>query len=694
MARQRVSLAPLMGVNSTRVSDRALNGTFMRGGYNVELRGGEWWSRQGEQVTTSVRFASTPWWWVQDINSDLTIAANPWWAVASNGEPLYAAAITESVTFTNGSATATSSTTRVQDQLITVAADPAQMYRAAAIAGTTLTLERPFEGTSGAKSCNFHDPLARNSAGAAVSWTTLRSQNLFGSAVVFEQLVSHTATALHAASPATTAGRIYLIITSNFSVPVAIDLTAYIAGSPVAPLRTWFYNTALAAPTLIGASAATSVLSGFGTIAEVYKGRLFIGPAADPNGSYGARTVWWSQVGDFLQWHTGIAGQTAAPNFKTFDGENNDVVDLKPMRDEMVVHRYVSQETCAATNSLAAPFSFRANIQGFGVGDLTYNSNRVIVANNVQYIWTGDGPAVFDGAVRLIAVEAHDALAALHMIRHPESVSHALHDTVNRRIYWFSVNATRQQSIAPTTAVVTNTANIAYNNNLTVFVYDYVNDTFWFEDRPMSIGGGMSSRGEATYGPVLQASRLDGTMVKLTSSTPQVGDASHLTPTTSGDNVAVNWRVTTPWLSLGSAEMKQLQRLEVIARAPGTGEHRFDRFSDVGSGASGTSWLRCQVYCDMNELTARADVGVAYDPSSSQADSQGGFYQAAPLLLEYTPRAHGREFKLVFSNVLTSAASAATYKQHPVRISDIQCEFEQMQSTQARTNLNAASISE
>lgn len=708
-ARRRIGLAPLLGANGTRVADRVLGGTYMRGGYNVELRDGEWWTRPGETRLdgNSVRFGSVPWWWVFDVNRDLTVIANAWWALAitSTGsvEELYAPDVTENVDLTEDSATAASTTLRTVGQLVLVGSgDTNEVYRVTAASGTgpySITLERPYEGSTGTKSCRFIDPLPRNTSGTATAYSLSSASDVQGSAVVFEQLVSHALNAIHAASPAVTAGNLLLVITSNHGVPVAIDLTAYLAGSPAAVKRTWFYNTALATPAQIGSDDYVDLIRARGLFAEVYKGRLFIAAASDPSGDFGSRTVWYSQPGDLLQWHTGISGQTAAPNFKTFDGEGNNIGEMKALQDELVIHRQDTQVVCSSTASLAQPFVFRENNQGIGVrtrGGLSF----VLVVEGQHFLWTPQGLASFDGrSVRLLAREALRDWMALRFVQNRDPILHAQHDTTRRRTYWWSGSTIRHQDALPAAATVTNLAGDQYQNYIACFVYEYDTGAFWFEDRPYSLGGGTATSTSETSGPVLHLSRPDGTIVKAASGAGDATgqDAAHLDPGDLSDNVTVNAQVETGWLDFGSVYQKQLLDIETVERSVQTSSavSAGGIFDSAGEGVSdGNWWLRCRVFVDFNRVTAAAGVGTVIDSTSARLTSVDGNNQAQTFNRSFTPRVHGRFFKLVFSNALTAAATTASYVQAPFRISDVYVEFKDRQSTRASADLSGASISE
>lgn len=707
MARQRVSLAPLLGVNSRRVSDRALQGTFMRGGYNVELRDGEWWTRMGEVSLGAkhVRLGSCPWWWVVRVNDALTVIANPWWALAldqTNGvNELYTAAVTENVAVTNGSANVTTTSTRTVDQLILMGAGATgEVYRVKSRVGTAAVLDRPYEGsTNAAKSCRFIDPLARNVAGTATAYTAaitnVGAYWIRGSCVVFEQLVSHTATDLYAASPTLTGGNLHLVITSNVGVPVAIDLSAYIAGSTVGVRRTWFYNTALgSAATQIGTDTISGNTYARGIYAEVYKGRLFIGAATDPNGKYGSRTIWYSQPGDLGRWHTGIAAQTAAPNFITFDGEGDEIADLKILQESLVVHRKDSQEVGNITGSSAQPFQFRSNNQGFGIG--YYGQvNSVVVANGAHYAWSRRGPVVFDGnTMSTIAEDARDALRSLFMADSALPILSAIHDPQRGRIYWYSYPSvtSRIPDALPAVSTISLKSGESVQDYVTCFVLDYLNGAWWFEHRPQICGGGSTTltvAGLAGDGPVF--SRLDGTLVAPVSSSSDGKDSDYLAPTTSGSRVPVYAQVETPWLDFGNLSAKKLTEVELTFRGLADGESVAEEFATF----TGTPWLRMRVYGDKNRNTALGDVGVVYDPTGTQITTKVDFAQSPTGLLTFTPRSRDlRQVKFVFSNGLTSAATTAGYSVLPFRISDIEVEYTQRESTIPLTTLTSASISE
>jgi len=689
---RRVPLGPLLGVSGQRTTDREM-GTIMRGGaYNVECMDGEWWTRKGEEKV-AVRYGSTIWRWIFDVDrdTDMTIICNEYYALlwsrsAQQVSPLYSATGSGSTTFTNNSTSASIATyTPVVGQLMLGGSSgfTDSVYRVTAVTGVgpwTITLERPYEGTTGSTTFRYIDMLARDTTGTQATHST--SGSFRGSAFIFEQLVTYAAAGVHTSSPAVTGGNRLLIITSNVGVPVAIDVDA-----TSAPKRLIFYNTALGTPSQIGSDTADDLLIPRGVWATVYKGRLWIAYATDPNGCCGARTVWYSQAGDCLKWHTGIQGQTAAPNFVTFSGVGNSINEIKTLQDSIVIHREDSQIVGNATGGTPA-FSFRENEQGIGTR-ARKPSNRVVVANGVHYIWTQRGPAVFDGnRVTLIAREVYRELMTRQFIGSNTGTGIVLHDPVYGRIYWYG--GTRPSAALPAAETITYTSGDQTQNYGTVFVFDYVNERYWFEDRPATYGGGFATL--ETSGAIpryLAASRMDGTIVAITNRT-KGKDASHLTPETSGSDVTVYAQVETPWLDFGSTNRKHLRAVETIERGPVSGA-KFEPISDV---SGGNWWLRCQVYVDYNGYADEADVGTVYASTSAQATTVGVDRQPPFFVRRFTPRAHGRQFKLVFSNALTSAATTASYKQAPFRIHDIVCDLTEHQGNEPKTELSESSISE
>lgn len=224
-------------------------------------------------------------------------------------------------------------------------------------------------------------------------------------------------------------------------------------------------------------------------------------------------------------------------------------------------------------------------------------------------------------------------------------------------------------------------------------MYDYLKDTSWFEDRPYSCGGGTATLYSANNIPRYVAlSRIDGTIVGISSQSASM-DASLLDPETPDSDVAVYAHVETPWLDFGSTDMKQLLAIETVERGARSGAIFEDLSGDATYGEDW--WLNCKVYRDYNGYTDETEFGTTYYGGQNPGETIGVDRQPAFFIRRFTPRAHGRQFKLVFSNVLTSAATAAaTIYQGPFRIHDIFVEFTTRQGKTPHTDAAGTSISE
>ena len=181
MAKQIERLAPLRGLNPTNVGEEAaLQGTFMRGGYNVEVVDAEWWVRHG-CGQASKNIGSIWWRWLISspiaekcflVSNNYVVQINQQVAepgvpdalgapIAPPDPPQFFADLaipylhnhTMDVTFTYGSVSAVvnsvSGGTQSVGQIFQiegVSGIPDQIYRIVAIPNAGLrTLDRPFE---------------------------------------------------------------------------------------------------------------------------------------------------------------------------------------------------------------------------------------------------------------------------------------------------------------------------------------------------------------------------------------------------------------------------------------------------------------------------------------------------------------------------------------------------------------------
>jgi hypothetical protein len=144
-------------------------------------------------------------------------------------------------------------------------------------------------------------------------------------------------------------------------------------------------------------------------------------------------------------------------------------------------------------------------------------------------------------------------------------------------------------------------------------------------------------------------------------------------------------------MDFGTLQTKQLLQVELVMRSISSSNHTWDKNTDL---SSGNYWINMKVYGDFDEGTALATIGRVYDSTDGQLTQRGENRQATLFVVTLTPRVSGRQFKLVFSNALTSAASAAGYIQVPFRISDIICTVVDRDGDSPLTELGGASISE
>lgn len=659
------------------------------GGLNVEPRDNEVWTRHGEEEILR-RIGSTQWTFIGTCNKK-NVIANAFWALelSSSNPPsgvthLYSVTATDTVDLAHMSTGGVCSThTPTVNELVLVGGGfTTEVYRVVAASGTSFELERPYEGETGNYSCRFVPQLARDSAGANASYYSASG----GSFVVFEQLVTHTAGDMHGTSPAVVGGRRYLIITSVFGTPVAIDL-----GVVTSVKRNWFYRTGLAA----GTETSVPSTNGYGYVAEVFAGRLFIGGAPDNNDRLNDRTIWYSKYGDFLQWHTGNKGLTASPNFVTFSGPNDDIAALRVLRGQLIVHRQLTQEIGSETGSAAQPITFRTNDQHLGL----YEQYKPLCVHTrgAHFIWTLRGPAVFDGSVSLIAPEAYRTLNACFANEAPKNIGVVVHDEQRGRIYWVLGDANddrpfRHQDATTPASEARYLSNISANGSYpaarTVFVHDYERNEFWFEDRTSIYGGGYIGEPTPTNDQGTYVSRYDGTIVKLR------GYLSGIDPGISGssEDHVVEAQADTPWIDLGAPTSKKLNKVEAVCRALHVSDDVDgvpDQISNVWSSPDDRLFLRLRVYGDYDEVTPIADVSDSFLVSKMLALGFTENRQLPQFRFEFTPDCSATVVKLRISNALTDAARAAGLKMAPFRLSEFIVHFGVKESDRARNAINA-----
>jgi len=441
---QSLRISGLQGLDGQRYSEEAQTLPQMKGGYNVELIDGEWWTRSGlrpfdNPVDPLVEgCADIPFWWaLSKATGNEIVLANPWWAVlyhTATGKyaPAYdAKEAAAAVTSTLGSTTVTYGGAERPMEGDLLFFDPGVENEGHEVR----VVLADATGSSPNFVCTVNKAVLEHAPGTALlvesiaPYSTVNALGGFlgeqavgvsvredgpitidtGGLTIFEQLVSYdTDTAddnetgggtAPFVNPEIFAGRAYAIITSNFEHPVAFALNH--SGDPTKPIgpliRGFFRNTAenpsvpietdIAVTTNLGQSA------GRGEYCGVVGNRLFIGRAPDDHGRWPDTTFWISRYGDFTRWHIGRQGGNGKGSFFTLDDFSNPLMGMAPMSNAMILHRNYSQDTATLTGGAATPVNVVKGLKGFGL----VSTRSLVPTNRGHYLWTQSGPAVFDG---------------------------------------------------------------------------------------------------------------------------------------------------------------------------------------------------------------------------------------------------------------------------------------------------------
>jgi hypothetical protein len=354
--KQVAHLGPFRGLNSTYGAEAAQeSGTWMRGGYNVEVIDGEWWVRHGV-APSSERLGSIPWRWSLQSRTDtidtLVLCADNYLLVISAGSVAnpgisgqtefdqfsipYDASANIDLAVVNGQVTATISATNTgaaaaRQVFIDASGSVERLYRIVALSGTTVTLDRPYEGTTGTlASLNCYASLFGAAGDAAAS------DPIVGGCCLFEQTVDYAG-----GTPGDLGWNHPDVGSSLTVVPyVVIHSKGGIAAVPLLTagdvITDFVRQTQIAAPTSVQVAAAR-------VAPVVYKGRLWV-CAPDPMSTSAEQTVWYSRPYDLMVWHTGIQALGGTPNFITFDDPSSPISGLCVEGEQLVAHRRDRQE--------------------------------------------------------------------------------------------------------------------------------------------------------------------------------------------------------------------------------------------------------------------------------------------------------------------------------------------------------------
>lgn len=697
--KQVAHMAPFMGLNTTYVSEEVgVQGTTMRGGYNVEVLDGEWWTRHGHAEISPV-LASVLWRWfvpgsaAQD-RGFLVSSSYVLWILSELARPgvsntpdfftqfdiPYPSAAVASCEVTLGTAgvrvNSVSTGTIAVGQLIKYQSGgsiPDRLYRVISIAAgppQLLTLDHPWEGgdvNTGAETLTFHDPVLP-SGGSGGSLDTDNE----GGVVLFEQTAAHAANALGYTHPVINVGMYLLMSTSAGTAAVA-------AGGNIQPVvKDFVRETQLAAPPLVPLHRLRP---------GNFKDRAFF-LGADQ------RTVWYSRPLDFMQWHTGLQNLGGTPNYLTLVDPTDPVSGFLPLGDTMVVHRRSSQDI----------------LQTYGVGFKPTHSHAAIgfwPPSQMQLYplghigWTRYGPAAFTQQGMSVVLPQLERMLVPWIMAQAGNLHlrGVIHDENRRRIYFllgyeqsktYQVNQMREgdkriirhqraDELNPQVQYFTPGGPTWYSRGA-VLVYDYAREEAWLEDHVGYCGGG-SHLGVAYF------CRYDGTVV---CNTGWSGKDYEVNLTNS--KVVVDAQVETQWMEHGVPQRKMLTRIEVLLRALDVSEDvdditgaKYDplRIDDLWTSPADTLHLATlEIMIDENdEVRATADLHVSVQEMLDRRLQ--GNRQLPVMRFSISPRAAGKSFKYRLKNALSPAAVAAGHKQGAFRLVDMVVEYEVETDTRA-----------
>jgi len=691
-------MAPFMGLNTTYVSEEVgVQGTTMRGGYNIEVLDGEWWVRHGMAEISPI-LGSIIWRWIVpgSASRDVLYLVSSNYVIEVRGE-LARPGVSDTPEFFwrlevpypnagqfSGAATFGSTAIHVnsisggtlavgQVILVTLGIQD-RLYRIIALPAfvppekQTVVIDRPWEGSTGNASLTFYDPLltANSSQGG-----TLDAENA-GGVILFEQTAQHAANALGYTHPAVLPGN-YLII----SVPAGI--AAVKVGDVDNPVVTGFVReTQLAAPPLVPLRFLRP---------GNFKDRAWF-CAQDQ------RTVWYSRPLDFMQWHTGLQNLGGTPNYLTLQDPTDPISGFMPLGDTLIVHRRSSQDILQAYgvgfkpthNHAAIGFWPPAQMEPYPLGHIG---------------WSRYGPAAFTQQGMSILLPQLERMLVPWIMAQAENthLRGVIHDENRRRIYFLLgfeqsdtyslsnmndgdkrvVRHQHADNVNPQQTFVTS-GGIASLTRSAVLVYDYAREEAWLEDHVGYCGGG-SHLGVAYF------CRYDGTVVCNTGWSGKDFDVARINSKTVVDAV-----VETQWMELGTPQRKMLTRIEVLLRALDVTEdfdeitgQRYDplRIDDLWDSPADTLHLATlEIMIDQNdEVRATADLRVLV--SEMLERKLQGNRQLPVMRFSISPRAAGKSFKYRLKNALSPAAAAAGHKQGAFRLVDMVVEYEVETDTRA-----------
>lgn len=755
----------LQGLDGARYSEEAPLLPQMRGGYNVELIDGEWWSRSGlrandQPVDANVEgCADVPFWWAISTNTDQDfILANPWWAVRYHTElrsyaPGYetrdGVVLVANLTGSNVSY-AGASTPEVGDMLfLDPTSDRSQEMRiviqvTGSTGAWTLTLHKvPLPGAVNGMLMESIAPYRTVANGGGFVGTEAFGASLkedgpiaidTGGICIFEQLVTYEANTNNTGgdsggtasfvNPKIWAGRPYIIITSKFAEPVAFAVTDSSDPTLILPseiMRGWFRNTSedpaipIVGPTYEPPGDGDQV--GRGEYCGVVGNRLFIGKAWDDQKRWPETTFWTSRYGDFTRWHVGRKGGNGKGSFFTLDDFSNPIMGMAPMSNAMIVHRSYSQDTATLSGSASTPVNVVKGLKGYGL----VSTRSLVPTNRGQYLWTQNGPAVFDGTqLRQIGQNQKRFLESMGLYGNlareldnadadtnifdieGKGVLFGFEDLKRQRIVWVSKNGIRHPKVStpePEPHEYTLFGRI-YNYARTAVVYDYSNNQWFNYDVPTLTGAG--TRYNPTSGFETVALTCDGYVYEWSPNNRAFDEPLSGHVDLSRPREVVDGYVESGWMNFGTETRKMLNKLTVELRSfqrnnqgPG-GNYEFAdgvlyeiREDWLSSPETVLHFCTVEIYADSNDETeAFQEIECTMEVQKMWAYETEENRQSTRMLFELTPRATANQFKFGFRNAYQADVPIAGVERAPFRIAAFEPGWDETGSDRLRYPAN------
>lgn len=694
MAWSVARLLPGRGLDLSYIDDRALEGNPMRGCDNVRLVDAEWWTREGEKclrgntlpfpasylVSVDLTYGNTDYrrHFLIGSNAVIEVAASSTIVAGVTTAPTYKYTVpykdawAGTVSFTNGSATATYTTSSGDPDWVNLLygndADGVQtVYFAKKTATGTFTLETTYKGATNASysTYGFTGPDSNPSQDRLwkTGWTIFRQRVAYSVGDVWGGAGAAAGPLYLDRSPALAAGGIYLVwcpgVKGSRGQPgpylIRLDATENLYGQFMRMTQ-----------------ASTSSATAFSSdnkphYVATHRDRLVIS-RADENGNNDDRTVWYSQPGNLMYWHTGTAGGSPPAthnNIKLTEGMDP-ITALAPLGDSLIVHRARSQVALRPTGSAAfppGPYTISYNDQGIGCV-----SQKTLVSIRGQHIFTSEyGPMVFDGAqcqplnatLKRVASQLRNTAEWTPGGAYPGNL-HTIYHAARQEL-WFSLPGTSFDSWESGSNAERYLVYNLETQEMTVSRYYsiYVGGTFRDDVTGQEIVVAMRNKAEG------------GTLLGLTQ-TLLCKDRSTTDPI-GGTAVAVPAYVETKWHNFGSETEKEIVKLELDIRTTTANFYTNDTFTD-DPGGDLTLTLEIHADYDLGSYVVQQVVTV---PSASMnvVGYAEGKRVTPRVLVVPKVRCQGNLFKFRIRNTGTGTST------QPFRLSQMSVYFEERQST-------------